>query len=86
MRNVEAQGAKSRKRAFLRYEQRQRKAPKKADGRAREVRRLGAGGWRGWAGYRSGSKGGLITKVGAASQVSVSSHWDLEHEVATIQL
>lgn len=43
MRNVEAQGAKSRKRAFLRYEQRQRKAPKKADGRAGEVRRLGGG-------------------------------------------
>lgn len=73
------------KKAFLRYEQRQRKAQKKADGRAREVRRLGAG-WRGWAGYRCGSKGGLITKVGAASQVSISSHWDLEHEVATIQL
>lgn len=43
MRNVEAQGAKSRKKAFLRYEQRQRKVPKKADGRAGEVRRLGAG-------------------------------------------
>lgn len=59
MRNVEAQGAKSRKGAFLRHEQRQRNAPKKTEGRA--GRGVGAG-------YLCRSKRGLITKVGAASQ------------------
>lgn len=53
MRRVEAQDPNTGKRTCLRYEQRQRKAPKEADGRTGEVRR--------WRGQRN--NGQLITEV-----------------------